>query len=147
MIASVKRLKKRRGRRRPGSVGPVERSTMDRVRELLEEVGSQARGNLLGLLNVLIGRHIEKADHTLVSDGLTWRQLAVLFKKHSLDKDWVRELGFDPSQFSPRDREHFWYAVINRAQVDSPEAFQAGDRMADTLHKAGYLVGRGSNSA
>lgn len=120
---------------------------MDRVRELLEEVRSQARGNFLGLLNVLIGRHIEKADHTPVSDGLTWRQLAAIFKKHSVDKDWVRGLGFDPSEFLPRDREHFWYAVISRAQVDSVEAFQAGDRMADTLQKAGYIVGRDSNNS
>ncbi len=115
---------------------------MDRVHELLMEVGNEARGNFLGLLNVLIGRHIEKADHTPVSTGLTWRQLAAILKKLSWDKDWVRELGFDPSELAVRDRGHFWFAAIKRAEVDSPQAFQAGDRMAAILNKAGYIVSR-----
>jgi hypothetical protein len=118
---------------------------MDRVGEFLEEVRrqGQARGNLLGLLHILIGRHIEKIDKTPVSDGLTWRQLAAVLKKLSWDKDQVRELGLDPSELAPRDREQFWYMAINRAHVDSPEAFQAGDRLAATLRKAGYVVSRG----
>jgi hypothetical protein len=116
---------------------------MDRVREFLEQVKGQARGNFLGLLNVLIGRRIEQKDGSPVSGGLTWRQLAALLKKYSWDKEWGRELGFDPSQLPPRDREQFWYAVIRHARVDSPEACQAGDRMAAVLEKAGYNVGRG----
>ncbi len=120
---------------------------MDRVQELLQEVRVHARDNFLGLLNVLIGRPIEKADGTPVSDGLTWRQLAVLFKKQSWNQDWVRELGLDPSELATRDRERFWFAAIKRARVDSPEAFRAGDRMANTLKKAGYIVGRGPKSS
>jgi len=117
---------------------------MDRVGEFLEEVKRHglARGNFLGLLNVLIGRHIEKADKTPVSDGLTWRQVASVLKKHSFDKDLVRELGLEPSQLPPRDREQFWYVAINRAHVDSTEAFQAGDRLASALQKIGYVVGQ-----
>jgi hypothetical protein len=115
---------------------------MDRVQELLKEVEAEARGNFLGLLNVLIGRHIEKTDHTSVSTGLTWRQLAAILKKLSWDKDWVRELGFEPSEISTRDRGQFWFAAIKRAGVDSPQAFQAGDRMAGILNKVGYIVGQ-----
>jgi hypothetical protein len=119
---------------------------MDRVQELLKEVEVEARGNFLGLLNVLIGRHIEKADHTAVSTGLTWRQLAAILKKVSWDKDWVRELGFEPSEISTRDRGHFWFAAIKRAEVDSPQASLAGNRMAGVLNKAGYIVSRTRHS-
>jgi hypothetical protein len=117
---------------------------MDRVGELLEDVKRHGlvRGNFLGLLHILIGRHIEKADKTPVSDGLTWRQVAAVLKKHSFDKDLVRELGLEPSQLPPRDREQFWYLAINRAHVDSLDASQAGDRLAAALKKTGYVVGR-----
>jgi hypothetical protein len=117
---------------------------MDRVGEFLDEVKRRGlvRSNFLGLLNILIGRHIEKADKSPVSDGLTWRQLARLLKKHSWDKELVRELSLDPSQLPPRDREQFWYVAINRAQVDSAEAFRVGDRLAAALKKIGYIVGR-----
>ena len=117
---------------------------MDRLRDFLEDVRrlGQFRGNFLGLLNILIGRHIAKADGAPVSDGLTWRELAAALKKYSWDKDLVRELGLDPAQFAPRDREQFWYMAINRAHVDSPEAFQAGDRLASALKKAGYYEGK-----
>ncbi len=135
------------GKRSPGtgSVGPVEHRVMDRVYELISEVKGQARGNFLGLLNVLIGRHIKKADGTPVSQGLTWRELAAVLKKLSWEKEWVRELGLDPSELTPRDRGQFWYSAINRAQVDSPEAHQAGDRMAEVLETAGYVVGPSPN--
>jgi hypothetical protein len=115
---------------------------MDRLREFLEEVKrlAQFRGNFLGLLNILIGRHIAKLDGTTVCDGLSWRQLAAILKRYSWDKELVRELGLDPGQFAPRDREQFWYMAINRAHVDSPEAFQAGDRLAAALKKSGYVV-------
>jgi hypothetical protein len=123
----------------------VEQRAMDRVYELLENVKGQARGNFLGLLNILIGRHIEKADHTPVSKGLTWRELAAILKKICWEKEWVQELGIDPSELTPRDRAHFWYSAINRAHVDSPEADQAGERMAKLLRNAGYIVGPSPN--
>jgi hypothetical protein len=122
---------------------------MDRLREFLEDVRrlAQFRGNFLGLLNILIGRHVAKADGTAISDGLTWRQVASVLKKYSWDKELVRELGLDPGQFAPRDREQFWYMAINRAHVDSPEAFQAGDRLAAALKKAGYSITPGQGSS
>ena len=97
------------------------------------------------MLNVLIGRRIEKADGTVLSVGLTWRQTADWLKKVRWDKDAVRELGLDSATLAPRDRERFWYGAITRARVDSPEA-AAGDRLAATLKKAGYIVKGGPTS-
>ena len=56
---------------------------MDRVREFLEFVKTSnlAEGNFHGLLHVLIGRRITKADGTFVSAGLTWREVASWLKK------------------------------------------------------------------
>jgi hypothetical protein len=118
---------------------------MDRVYPLLEDIKRQgiARGNFLGLLNFLIGRRIQLVDGTLVSSGLTWRQLAAAFKHVRWDVEAVRELGLDPDRLPPRDREQFWYYAINRARVDSKEAKEAGDRLAEILKAAGYIVGSG----
>src|SRR5262245_4307749 len=101
---------------------------MDRLDEFLEDIqqNGRAKGNFLGLLNVLIGRHIEKSDGTPVSKGLTWRLSAAMLKNHQWDIESVHELGLDPMTFRPRDREKFWYAVIKRAAVDSEEASRAG---------------------
>jgi hypothetical protein len=127
----------------------VENAAMDRLRDFLEDVRrlAQFHGNFLGLLNILIGRHIAKTDGTPVCDGLTWREVAAVLKKYSWDKDLIRELGLDPAQLAPRDREQFWYMAINRAHVDSPEAAQAGDRLAEALKKAGYVVRPGPGSS
>ena len=99
-----------------------------------------AQGNFLGLLNVLIGRRIEKADGTLISVGLTWRETAAWLKKARWDKEAVRELGLTPAQLPPRDRQRYWYAAITGAKVDSPEATAAGDRLAEALAEAWYVV-------
>ncbi len=116
---------------------------MDGVRDFLEEVqkGGHSRGNFLGLLNVLIGRRLTKADGTVVSAGLTWREAAAVLKKVRWDKAVVRELGQDPAALPPRDRERFWYSAIAHANVGSDEATAAGDRLAQTLQAAGYVVG------
>jgi hypothetical protein len=112
------------------------------MREFLDDLKQHghAQGNFLGLLNVLIGHRIEKADGTVLSVGLTWRQTADWLKKVRWDKDAVRELGLDPAALPPRDRERFWYSAIARAHVDSPEASTAGDRLANALKTAGYVV-------
>jgi hypothetical protein len=112
------------------------------MREFLDDLKQHghAQGNFLGLLNVLIGRRIEKADGTVLSVGLTWRQTADWLKKLRWDKDTVRELGLDPATLPPRDRERFWYSAIARARVDSPEATAAGNRLATALKSAGYVV-------
>jgi hypothetical protein len=112
------------------------------MREFLDDLKQHghAQGNFLGLLNVLIGRRIEKADGTVLSVGLTWRQTADWLKKVRWDKDAVRELGLDPAALPPRDRERFWYSAIARAHVDSADAAAAGDRLATALKSAGYVV-------
>jgi hypothetical protein len=116
---------------------------MDALREFLDDLKTHehAKGNLLGLLQILIGRRISKADGTVISSGLTWRELANLLKKLRWDTAGIHELGVNPEELPPRDRQRFWYAVIVRAGVDSPEAAQAGDKLAQVLQKHGYVVG------
>ena len=110
---------------------------MDGFPEFLDVLkeGKHAEGNLLGLLNVLIGRRIETADGQVISAGLTWRALAGWLKKARWDKDAVRELRLEPKDLPPRDREKFWYAAIAQAQVSSARAAEAGDRFAEVLRR------------
>jgi hypothetical protein len=102
-----------------------------------------AQGNFLGMLNVLIGRQIRKADGSIVSRGLTWRALAELLKKVRWPRESVRELGLDPTVLAPRDRHRYWYQAIAQAQVSSVPATAAGDRFAEVLRSAGYIVSAG----
>jgi hypothetical protein len=99
------------------------------------------RGHLLGLFNVVIGRRITAKDGTVISRGVTWRELAGALKRLRWDPDQVGELGLDPDDLPPRDRHRYWYTAISRARVDSAEAIRAGDRFADLLRKQGYDVG------
>ena len=116
---------------------------MDGLREFLEAVkrNGSAKGNLRGLLHILIGRRIAQADGTVISGGLTWRELAALLKKVHWNTDCVRELGLDPDKLAPRDRQRFWYSAIAQAGVGSEKATKAGDKMAEALRKLGYIVG------
>jgi hypothetical protein len=119
---------------------------MDALRDFLDDLKTNqyAKGNLLGLLYLLIGRRISKADGTIISSGFTWREAANLLKKYRWDTAGIHELGVDPEDLPPRDRQRFWYALIVRAHVDSPEAAQAGDKLADVLRQHGYVVGSAS---
>lgn len=116
---------------------------MDGIREFLEIVRRQslARGRLRGLFHVAIGRRISRADGTVLSAGVTWRQLAAEFKNLRYDKDLVSELGVDPDTLSPRDRERFWYAAIGLARVDSAEARVQADQLTAALLPLGYVIG------
>ncbi len=122
---------------------------MDQLRDFLETVRSHAatRGNLRGLLHVLIGRNITRADGAPVSAGLTWRAAAALLKRLRWEPEKVREVGLDPADLPVRDRERFWYAAIARAAVDSPEGTAAGDKLARALTPLGYVVGPGPGKA
>jgi hypothetical protein len=100
-----------------------------------------AKGNLLGLLNVLIGRQISDASGHVISTGLTWRELAEALKKARWDRETVRELGLDPADLPPRQRDRFWYAAVAQAQVGSDKATLAGDRLAKVLQSLGYQLG------
>jgi hypothetical protein len=115
---------------------------MDRVRQLLDDLRARdlARGNFLGLLNVLIGRRVALDDGTPVSAGLTYREVAALLKRVRWEREAASELGIDPATLPPRDRERYWYQVIVQARVDSPEASAAGDKLANQLRAAGYDV-------
>ena len=116
---------------------------MDRLRRLLELLQEQgtARGNLRGLLHLLIGRRLTLADGTEVSGGLTWRQAAGLLKRVRWDREAVREFGLDPEALPPRDRQRFWYTAISQAGVDTPEAAAAAQRLIPALGRLGYVVG------
>jgi hypothetical protein len=115
---------------------------MDGVQTLLDDVRQHglAEGNFRGLLHVLIGRRVTKADGTLVSPGLTWRDLAGRLKSVRWDRDAVREIGLNPADLPPRDRQRFWYTAIGHAQVDTAAAIEAGNRFAAKLATLGYVV-------
>jgi hypothetical protein len=116
---------------------------MDRLREFLDSIRTQGvdRGSFLGLLHVLIGRRVTLEDGTVVSAGMTWRELAALLKKVRWDRESVNELGLDPANLPPRDRQRFWYAAISQASVYSTTAVAAGDRLAEAVKPLGYVVG------
>ena len=127
----------------PPVVKPERGLVMDRLREFLDVVREQglAAGEFLGLLHVLIGRKITQADGTEVSSGLSWRGAASLLKRVRWDRDAVKELGLNPDDLSPRDRQRYWYQAIAQAGVDSAAAVSAGDRIAQALVPAGYVIG------
>jgi hypothetical protein len=101
----------------------------------------QTPENFLGFLHVLIGRTITRSsDNAVVSKGITWRDLAAWLKKVRWDPEAVRELGLDPKDLPPRDRQRYWYSAILQAKVDTPAANEAGERFAAVLRTLGYEV-------
>jgi hypothetical protein len=116
---------------------------MDALSTLFDDLkkSGQTQGHLLGFLQVLIGRTVVRAsDKVTVSKGITWRELAGWLKKVRWDPDAVRELGVDPKDLPPRDRQRYWYSAINQAKVDSANAVKAGDRFVEVLRGLGYDV-------
>jgi hypothetical protein len=122
---------------------------MDGLREFLSDLKRHryAQGNFLGLLNVFIGRRIQRRDGAILSSGLSWRSTAELLKRVRWDKESVRDLGIDPASLPPRDRYRFWFLAIGQAQVDSPNAIREGDRLARVLQTAGYVITPGPQPA
>jgi hypothetical protein len=121
---------------------------MDALSTFLDEMkkSGKTQGSFLGLLNVLIGRRVER-NGAVIARGLTWRELAGYLKKHRWDPAAVRELGLDPDELPPRDRQRYWYTAIAQAQVDGAKAQKAGDRFAETLRGLGYEIGSGPKQA
>lgn len=122
---------------------------MDALSELLEmlKAGDQPRANFLGFLHVLIGRKITRvSDGLSISVGMSWRDLASWLKKLRWDPEQVRELGLDPDDLPPRDRQRYWYSAIAHARVNSAEAIRAGDRFAEVLRGLGYEVSAAPHS-
>jgi hypothetical protein len=118
---------------------------MDRLREFLETVRNQgiARGNLRGLLHVLVGRRISSPDGSEISAGMNWRDLAALLKRVRWDREAVQELGLDPAALPPRDRQRFWYTAIAQAGLATPAAGECGDRLVGPLEQLGYAISAG----
>jgi hypothetical protein len=117
---------------------------MDALSTLLDELksGGQTEGSFRGFLHVLIGRTITQvSDKVVLSQGISWREMAAWLKKVRWDPEAVRELGLDPADLPPRDRQRYWYSAILHAKVDSAAATQAGDRFAAVLRGLGYGVG------
>ena len=105
------------------------------------------RGHFRALLHVAIGRRISRADGTVLSTGATWRQLSELLRLIRWDKELVRELGLNPDDLPPRDRQRYWYAAIIAARVDAADAREVGDRYARLVAPLGFVVGPGWRSA
>ena len=115
---------------------------MNHLSALLQCVqnNDEMAANLLGLLNVLIGRRITTSSGDEVSRGMSWREAAALLRTVRWDKSAVRQLGLDPAGLPPRDRARYWYVAIAQGGVDTPKACRAGDQLAAELKKAGFLV-------
>jgi hypothetical protein len=126
----------------PGDPDRGRSSGMDGLRELLEQVRERnlAAGHLRGLFHVAIGRRITTTAGQLVSAGATWRELAALLKLLRFDKDHVTEVGADPDELAPRDRQRYWYSAIALARPDSPEALADAEKLIPLLKPLGYVV-------
>ena len=131
-----------------GREPPVRGQVMDRLREFLDAIREQglAAGNFLGLLHVLIGRRITLADGTVVSNGQTWREAAALLKRVRWEREAVQELGINPDDLPPRDRQLYWFKAIAQARVDSPQSVAAGDKLAEAIQPIGYIIGPAPNA-
>lgn len=115
---------------------------MGGLEEFLTECKKQnlAQGEFLGLLHIAIGRKLTKTDGTLLSAGITWRELSHLLKKLRWPVEAIKDLGLKEEDFPPRDRERFWYSVLARAGVDTDQARQSADRLAKKMKAAGYVL-------
>jgi hypothetical protein len=122
---------------------------MDQLHEFLEAVRSAgiAQGRFRGLLHLLIGRRISLLDGTLVSGGLTWRQLSARLKQERWDPEAVRELGMEPRTLAPRDRQKYWYTAISQAGVGSAQASAEADALIEPLRDLGFQVGPAPGTA
>src|SRR5262245_51680080 len=116
---------------------------MEGLREFLEKVSQShlVRGHFRALLHVAIGRRISRADGIVLSTGVTWRQLAELLRNIRWDKEQVRELGLNPDDLPPRDRQRYWYEAIVAARVNALDARDLGDAYARLVAPLGYVIG------
>jgi hypothetical protein len=119
---------------------------MEGACEFLEQVRQHqlVKGHFQGLLHLMIGRKIARADGTVISSGLTWRQLAEVLKDLRWDKEQVRELGIEPDDLPPRDRQRFWYSAMALAGIDSPAAAAAADKLTRKVAALGFVVSKPS---
>jgi hypothetical protein len=116
---------------------------MDGIRAFLEAVRDHGLvpGRLRGLFHIAIGRRVTTGDGTVVSAGITWRDLSALLKDLRFDKNLAAEVGADPDELSPRDRQRFWYSVIALAQPNGSQAIKEAEQIIAKLGPLGYAVG------
>ena len=121
---------------------------MDGIRELLAIARDHGLvpGHFRGLLHIAIGRKVARNDGSVISAGLTWREVAALLKLLRFDRELVREWGADPDALAPRDRERFWYSAIALAKVDSAQAVTEAERLIGPLKDLGFIVGAAPTS-
>jgi hypothetical protein len=122
---------------------------MEGIRDLLAMARDDglAAARFRGLLHIAIGRRVTKPNGTVISNGVTWRELAALLKDLQFDRNLARSFGADPTALAPRDRERFWYSVIALARVDSTEASAEADALAGDLKRRGLVVGPNPSAA
>lgn len=113
------------------------------MREFLDAVRGHGlvSGRLRGLFHTAIGRRVGLTNGTVLSTGITWRELAGLLKDLRFDKELVRELGANPEDLAPRDRQRFWYSAISLAQVNGRQAFAEAEQLAGLVKPLGYTIG------
>lgn len=97
-------------------------------------------GCFLGLLHILVGKTLVTREGALVSRGVTWRELAARMRQARLDRELVKELGLEPTNLPPRDREAYWFEALRRAPIASPEAQNQAAQLVSWLEKLGYEV-------
>jgi hypothetical protein len=116
---------------------------MDSLRRFLRTLREQGvlPGRFRGLLHVLIGRRITQTDGTLVSAGLAWRAVAELLRSMRWDREAVRELGLDPADLPPRDRQRYWFTAIKQANVDGELARAQAEELVTLAGPLGYEIG------
>jgi hypothetical protein len=117
---------------------------MTSLPDLLERLRDSqlATGRFRGLLYVLVGGRIVHGE-TVISQGLTWREAAALLKRVRWDREAVRELGLEPSDLPPRDREKYWYEALRRAGLGEPEARAQGEELMALIAETGYRLAEG----
>jgi hypothetical protein len=99
-----------------------------------------ASGRLRGVFHLVIARKLTRTDGTLLSAGVTWRELSQLLKSLKFERELVKELGTDPDLLAPKDREKFWYAAISLAKVDSPQARREAEELIEFLKPLGIVT-------
>ena len=117
---------------------------MEGLREFFERVRQNhlVRGHFRALMHIAIGRRITRSDGTVLSTGATWRQVSELLRVMRWDKEQVREVGLNPIDLPPRDRQRYWYAAIVAARVDALDARELGDRYAQLVEPLGFIIGQ-----
>ena len=122
---------------------------MDGIRAFFEAVKAHGlvAGRLRGLFHIAIGRRIITTDGVIVSNGITWRDLATLLKDLRFDKNLAAEVGADPDELSPRDRQRFWYSVISIAGVNGPQAMKEAEQIIAKVGPLGYVIGPAPSGA